>query len=183
MLSFAIVRSLQLARRTEAHPRLRLSGCLSGVPDNTFGILTCSVPFVYDAVVFALTLARSIAFVRRNAAAPVVPVLLRDGVGYFTVILACYLANTLMFIYGKTNQKVITTGFSIMIPVVITVRLMLNLRGCAVPQASSKDDVAAGEDGTGHFLTGVEGFEDSSPPSPLVSRAKSRADDTEIQAR
>ncbi|EJD54340.1 FAD/NAD(P)-binding domain-containing protein [Auricularia subglabra TFB-10046 SS5] len=166
-LSFAIVRSLQLARHADAHPRLHLRGCLSGVPDNAFGILTCSVPFAYDAVIFALTLARSIAFIRRNAGAPVVPVLLRDGVGYFTVILACYLANTLMFIYGKvgahtlrekcdsrgrsiqTNQKVITTGFSIMIPVVITLRLMLNLRGCAVSQPSSKDDLAAGEDGAG----------------------------------
>lgn len=71
--------TMQSMQSMQPHVRMQEQGCLSTVPNNPYGILSCSIPFAFDFIIFALTLARSITFLRTNVQAPVIPVLLRDG--------------------------------------------------------------------------------------------------------
>ncbi|KZV90914.1 hypothetical protein EXIGLDRAFT_837487 [Exidia glandulosa HHB12029] len=172
----------------EIHPHmeLKVDGCLSTVPNNAYGILSCSIPFAFDSVIFAMTLARSISFLRTNVTAPVIPVLLRDGIGYFIVILACYLANTLLFIYGTGNAKVISMGYSIMFPVVLTLRLTINLRGLSPDPPAPLAPEDSKEEESDIYLTGLEDIHESialtTHPFNPPSHNKSRLHDVESSA-
>jgi len=106
-------------------------GCLPGSPNRISGILTWAVPCAFDCVVFGFTIVKTVSHIRNNVNAPVINVLLRDGVIYFVILLVAYLLNILLFSLGSPGIKDINAGFSAMITIIMTCRLILNLRAVA----------------------------------------------------
>jgi len=81
----------------------------------------------YDAVIFFLTLYKSILIVRTSRR-PLISTLLRDGVLYFAILTVLNLANILTFLLAAPLSKGVMSTFSNIISATMMSRLMLNLR-------------------------------------------------------
>jgi len=106
-------------------------GCLPGSPSRLSGILTWAAPCAFDCVVFGFTIVKTVSHIRNRVNAPVINVLLRDGIVYFVILLVAYVVNILLFSLGSPGIQDINAGFSAMISIIMTCRLILNLRAVA----------------------------------------------------
>ncbi|KJA21530.1 hypothetical protein HYPSUDRAFT_67659 [Hypholoma sublateritium FD-334 SS-4] len=104
---------------------------------------------VFDALVFGMTLYKSLALVRSSPEINLLTVLLRDG----AVMMASNLGNILTFL--PFTRGVVTTFTNVISSVMIS-RLMLNLRDPALVRHTAKSGPMLTEDRTFPNLTFVE---------------------------
>ncbi|KAF8890466.1 hypothetical protein BD779DRAFT_1671400 [Infundibulicybe gibba] len=117
-------------------PAPQASGCQIGLSYRTSIHLAAAweALFVYDSIIFALTLAktwregRNVAIHKRL---PVATLFLRDGAIYFAVMVLANLANVLTFYFCGTFLRGGLSTFSSSISVTMMSRFMLNLHETA----------------------------------------------------
>ncbi|KAH7322060.1 hypothetical protein B0J17DRAFT_684831 [Rhizoctonia solani] len=101
-----------------------LIGCIQG-DNGTYGAAFWLAPLATDCVIFALTVFKSLEYIYKTRyQVPLIHVILRDGVLYFTVILSANLLNCLVYYVSRSFSQIIT--------VVMISRLQLNLRAESV---------------------------------------------------
>jgi len=101
--------------------------CFPTSPRRPLGLAMWIFPFAYDSMVFILTVFQSIR-VMRTQALPLVTALIKDGTLYYTVVLGAYAINIALYIAVPSPMHDIMAAFSGMITMLMTQRLMLNLR-------------------------------------------------------
>ncbi|KAF8890461.1 hypothetical protein BD779DRAFT_1799537, partial [Infundibulicybe gibba] len=116
-------------------PAQQVSGCHMISLDTSIRIAGAwEAVFVYDSIIFALTLAKTWQE-RRNVAIhkrlPVITLLLRDGVIYFAVMALANLANILTFYFCGPFLRGGLSTFSSSISATMMSRFMLNLHESA----------------------------------------------------
>ncbi|EJD45800.1 hypothetical protein AURDEDRAFT_165250 [Auricularia subglabra TFB-10046 SS5] len=115
---------------TEKHIEFHLqTGCFPDSPRRIQGLVMWAVPFAFDASVFLLTTVKSVQYIRQHKGVGLVTVILRDGLIYFGSIFVFYLANIAMFVFSPGDIRDINAPMTGMVTMVITARLILNLRG------------------------------------------------------
>lgn len=83
---------------------------------------------IFDFVVFALTLVRSMQIRRRSRRNVLTHILIRDGVMYFGVIDLAVLATVIVLLYGPDGKRKIPETVTNVLASVFASRLMINLR-------------------------------------------------------
>ncbi|KAF8874554.1 hypothetical protein BD779DRAFT_1678696 [Infundibulicybe gibba] len=112
------------------------SGCNIGLMGDTSMRLAVAweALFVYDSIIFALTLAKTWQAARKiriHTRLPIIALLLRDGAIYFAVMALANLANILTFYFCGPFLRGGLSTFSNNISVTMMSRLMLNLHETA----------------------------------------------------
>jgi len=95
------------------------------------------LPLLYDTVVLCLTLWRTLR--GRREASAILPVLLRDGLLYYSVIFSVTFVLTIMIISAPDGIKNITAQLELLITVTMMSRITLNLK-------KQRDHIALGFD-------------------------------------
>jgi len=101
--------------------------------------------FVFDLLVFGMTLYRILTLRRSNNASTLTTVFMRDGAMYFGITAVCALINVLSLLLGKPLTRDVSVTFTNVISSVVMSRLMLNLRDpslISVPGRDSSDDTS-----------------------------------------
>ncbi|EIN06186.1 hypothetical protein PUNSTDRAFT_54461 [Punctularia strigosozonata HHB-11173 SS5] len=102
-------------------------GCyLSG--RTSFFSVTWLAPLVMDSVIFALTLWRLRDYLRRKSVNGAIALCLRDGLGYFLIVFAINLVNTVLFLHARPSRKALFAPVSQIITSIVVSRLVLNLK-------------------------------------------------------
>lgn len=128
-------------------------GCLPGAPRLVFGILTWVAPLIFDTLIFAFTLWKTLWFVREHGSdASLFVVFLRDGVVYYAVIFVCYLTTILIYVLAPPALKDLNAGFSVVLTLVMTERLLLHLRMAVQKPDNMPADMLSVEPGPGMTL-------------------------------
>jgi len=83
---------------------------------------------VFDTLIFALTVYKSLLSLRRGRGSSLLTLMLRDGSMYFGVIVACNVANILTFLYGGPFTKGSGSTFVNNVSSAMITRLMLHMR-------------------------------------------------------
>ncbi|CAE6350188.1 unnamed protein product [Rhizoctonia solani] len=105
-----------------------LVGCIQGASGN-YSVAFWLAPLATDSVIFGLTVFKALEYIHKmKYRVPLIHVILRDGILYFTVILTANLLNCLLCFLAPSSIKVIGASFSQIITVVMISRLQLNLR-------------------------------------------------------
>ncbi|GJE88317.1 hypothetical protein PsYK624_044000 [Phanerochaete sordida] len=109
-------------------------------PAKVGGIASASawMPLLYDTLILALTLNRTLGPVRNKTTSKIAKVLLRDGILYYTVIFAVNLVLTLMIATAPPGLQNITAQLEQMLTVTMMSRITLHLR----EQARIRESVA-----------------------------------------
>lgn len=92
------------------------------------GLMTWTLPFLFDMVVTGLTLHRSFLVYRRTKMTPLLTVLLRDGTIYFVVSSAVYAAAIIVLLVSPDTFYGAFSNLPIAIIGIMAMRLSLNLR-------------------------------------------------------
>jgi len=101
--------------------------------------------FLFDILVFGMTLYRIIGLRRSNTASVLTTVFMRDGAMYFGITATCALVNILSLLLGQPLTRDVGVTFTNVISSVVMSRLMLNLRDpslIAVPGRDLSDDTS-----------------------------------------
>jgi len=108
-------------------------GCVASEKQGTIGRLTASyiAGFVFDLIIFLLTLSRAIHLRLLSARIPLVSLILRDGVMYFFALLVVNLVNVSVIYLAPTDLSGPNARFSNLITATLVARLMLNLRAAS----------------------------------------------------
>ncbi|CAE6536840.1 unnamed protein product [Rhizoctonia solani] len=114
-----------------------LVGCIQG-GNGSYAAAFWLAPLATDSIIFGLTMFRSLQYIyKARYRVPLIHVIVRDGVLYFTVILSANLLNCLLYYLAPPSLKVIGASFSQIITVAMLSRLQLNLRSesvCSTPR-------------------------------------------------
>ncbi|TFK33082.1 hypothetical protein BDQ12DRAFT_739019 [Crucibulum laeve] len=86
------------------------------------------MPLIYDTVTFAMTLLKSVEHWRNQVSSSTLSLLFRDGLIYFSTIFTMNLINVVLFVTQNPNLKVINIPSTSMLNVIMSCRLILNLR-------------------------------------------------------
>ncbi|TFK21378.1 hypothetical protein FA15DRAFT_82543 [Coprinopsis marcescibilis] len=107
-----------------------LVGCILVGKTHSRIAFTWIAELIFDTMILALTLWRTILLYRRQRASPLslYKLVIRDGVVYFGVIFAANLANVLVFMLAPPDLKAINASFSTLITSLMVSRLILNLK-------------------------------------------------------
>ncbi|CAE6502391.1 unnamed protein product [Rhizoctonia solani] len=109
-----------------------LVGCIQG-GNGSYAAAFWLAPLATDSVILALTVVKSLQYIyKTNYRVPLINVILRDGILYFTVILSANLLNCLVYYLAPPSLQVVGASFSQIITVVMISRLQLNLRSESV---------------------------------------------------
>ncbi|EJD49078.1 hypothetical protein AURDEDRAFT_162018 [Auricularia subglabra TFB-10046 SS5] len=92
------------------------------------GLMSWTLPFVFDIVVTGLTLLRSFRVYQRTKMTPLLTVLLRDGTLYFVVSSAVYAAAVIVLLVSPETFYGTFSNLPIAIIGIMAMRLSLNLR-------------------------------------------------------
>jgi hypothetical protein len=113
-------------------------GCAEPISDKQGARLAVawSGQLAFDAIVFCLTLYKSLLIVRTSRR-PLISTLLRDGVLYFAILTIANLANILTFLLAVSLSKGLTSTFVNIISATMISRLMLNLRDPKILMSST----------------------------------------------
>lgn len=103
-------------------------GCVPASPRRIQGVVTWTAPFIYDCMICVFTLRKSLQYRRDNNDVAIVQIVLRDGLVYFAVMFTCYFVNIFIYLLAPEGLQDINAGFSTSITVIMTCRLILNLR-------------------------------------------------------
>ncbi|TFK35973.1 hypothetical protein BDQ12DRAFT_737250 [Crucibulum laeve] len=100
-----------------------------------------SMPLVYDAVTFVLTLWKSFEHWRNQVSSSTLSLLFRDGLIYFTAIFTMNVINVVLFVTQRPSLQAINLPSTLMLNIIMSCRLVLNLRAprSAVTLGSNSD--------------------------------------------
>ncbi|KJA16276.1 hypothetical protein HYPSUDRAFT_47476, partial [Hypholoma sublateritium FD-334 SS-4] len=90
------------------------------------------IPLLYDTIIFALTLFRTVPPIRREEASYIVKRLLEDGLLYYSVIFSITLILTFMIVAAPPGTKNICAQMEQLITVAMMSRITLNLKKAGV---------------------------------------------------
>lgn len=114
-------------------------GCLPGSPRLAFGVMAWVSPLLFDTLVFALTLTKTLRFVRDEGSnSSLFYIFLRDGVVYYAVMFLCYLITICTYFIAPPILKDMNASISVGLTLVMTARLLLSMRK-AVQRPDDKD--------------------------------------------
>jgi len=110
-----------------------LQGCLTSVSGNTrqgrkFGLINCVAILSFHSAVLGATLWRTWEYRRSRMKAPIVGLMLRQGLFYFGVILVTYMITMILLLTEEGQLSVMGSGFNFVIPILVINRLVLNMR-------------------------------------------------------
>lgn len=94
-----------------------------------------ALPLAYDSITFLLTAYKSWSFWRLEVKTPMLTVLFRDGLVYFTAIFVMNLLNVVLFTTMPPTLQAINLPATAMLGIVMSSRLILNIRN-PQPQAT-----------------------------------------------
>ncbi|KIM36586.1 hypothetical protein M413DRAFT_31622 [Hebeloma cylindrosporum] len=112
------------------NPSSGIHAC-SMVFDPSISVLASSsawIPLLYDTIIFALTLYRTIPPIRREEASYIVKRLLEDGLLYYSVIFSVTCVLTFMIVAAPPGTKNIAAQMEQLITVAMMSRITLNLK-------------------------------------------------------
>ncbi|GJE97687.1 hypothetical protein PsYK624_139080 [Phanerochaete sordida] len=123
------------------------------------GIASASawLPLLYDTLVLALTLKRTLGPVRNKTAGKIARVLLRDGILYYSVIFAVNLVLTLMIATAPPGLQNITAQLEYLLTVTMMSRITLHLRKQARAREADTALASASAAGTARGTSGGGG--------------------------
>ncbi|KAH7094032.1 hypothetical protein BKA62DRAFT_721443 [Auriculariales sp. MPI-PUGE-AT-0066] len=116
-------------------------GCMPGTPRTVPGRVVRTVPFLFNATVFGLTLRRTVQFIRNRKDIPIVQVMIQDGVVFFGLIVLCYGSNVILYLVGLKN---VNSAAAIALTIICTQRIVFNLRNMSTaPSQDSPQDTTS----------------------------------------
>ncbi|KIP12148.1 hypothetical protein PHLGIDRAFT_98513 [Phlebiopsis gigantea 11061_1 CR5-6] len=115
------------------------------------------IPLGYDAVTFLLTAYKSYEFWRLEVKTPMLTILFRDGLIYFTAIFVMNLVNVILFATMPPTLQAINLPATTMLGIIMSSRLILNIRN-PVQKASGHRAVKT----TQYNTTAAGGYSDAS---------------------
>ncbi|KAJ6584570.1 hypothetical protein B0H19DRAFT_1249533 [Mycena capillaripes] len=115
------------------NPDSGVRACTMIFPPNLSTIASSSawLPLLYDSVILALTLTKTIPLVRKSNATYMMKRLLEDGLIYYTAIFSVTLVLTIMIISAPPGLKNVAAQLELLITVTMMSRITLNLKKCA----------------------------------------------------
>ncbi|KZW03171.1 hypothetical protein EXIGLDRAFT_828551 [Exidia glandulosa HHB12029] len=109
------------------------------IPSREFAIAVWCLQGLFDCVVFGLTLHKTICLSKARVQTPILPLLFRDGCGYFVAMILLYSINILLEIFGSLRIRSVNASLASVFPVVLSQRIILNLRSLSRPGPSDMD--------------------------------------------
>ncbi|PPQ91274.1 hypothetical protein CVT25_006217 [Psilocybe cyanescens] len=88
-----------------------------------------TLPLFYDTLTFLLTAWKAHSFWRTEMDTHLFDIIWRDGLLYFLAILVMNIVNVVLFLAGPKGVRTINLAATIMLEVILSCRLILNLRG------------------------------------------------------
>jgi len=114
-----------------------VTGCAGGGAFGSRGAAAFWGPSVlFDVVVFAMTVYKSYVTIKHSRSFGVLGILLRDGSLYFAVIFFVNMVNIFTLIFAPLDLIAVNANLATTLPVVITTRLILNLKATRVDVVS-----------------------------------------------
>ncbi|KZV82432.1 hypothetical protein EXIGLDRAFT_729734 [Exidia glandulosa HHB12029] len=123
------------------------------IPSRNFAIGVWCCQGLFDCVVFGLTLHKTIRLSKAHVKTPILPLLFRDGCGYFVAMILLYSINVLLEIFGSRRIRTVNASLASIFPVVLSQRIVLNLR--SLSRAGPRDIDSFGELTRPHELQAV----------------------------
>ncbi|GLB34155.1 hypothetical protein LshimejAT787_0110390 [Lyophyllum shimeji] len=105
-----------------------------------------SIPLVYDTTTFLLTLYKTVGYWRTRVDSPTLAVLFRDGLVYFAAIFTMNLVNVVLFVTQNTTLQAANLPATLMLNILMSCRLVLNLRGSKSVVSSDGSHLSTGEE-------------------------------------
>jgi len=103
-----------------------------------------AIPLVFDTTTFLLTLYKTVGYWRTRVDSPTLAVLFRDGLSYFTAIFTMNLVNVVLFVTQNTTLQAANLPATLMLNVLMSCRLVLNLRGSKSVVSSDGGQLSTG---------------------------------------
>jgi len=139
-----------------------MTGCFSaGTPNYRLMLIFWGVLTTFQAIYVAISMVKYWEFSRQFgfSLSPLLHVFFRDGVGYFLIILAVNLLNTLLEIFGPVELQESGNSWLFAIASITVCRLVLNLRHAAT--APKRVGIATGSEFQVMKFVQLEDIEDS----------------------
>jgi len=95
-----------------------------------------TIPLVYDGIVFVLTAWKAYGYWKKEVNTPLFDIIWRDGLLYFFAILFMNVINVIIFSTASPVLRVVNLAPTIILEVILSCRLLLNLRSAAQISAS-----------------------------------------------
>jgi len=95
-----------------------------------------TLPLLYDALTFLLTAWKAYNFWKREVDTPLFNIIWRDGLLYFFVIFSMNAANVIIFLTVPEGLRAINLTPTLILEVILSCRLLLNLRSAGERSAS-----------------------------------------------
>ncbi|KAJ6577337.1 hypothetical protein B0H19DRAFT_1061982 [Mycena capillaripes] len=115
-----------------------VAGCAGGGAFGSRGAAAFWAPsLIFDVVVFAMTIYKTTQTLKENRSLGLLHTILRDGSLYFTIVVFINLANMLTLLLAPLDLASIHANLATALPVVITNRLVLNLKASRADPSSS----------------------------------------------
>lgn len=86
------------------------------------------MPLVFDALTFLMTAYKSFEYWRMEVTTPMLTILFRDGLIYFTAIFAMNLLNVVLFTTMPPALQAVNLPATAMLGIIMSCRLVLNVR-------------------------------------------------------
>jgi len=148
-----------------------LLGCLyHGKPNPTLTITLWGVSTAFQGVYVIITLCRLVVMVRSSSVSlsPLLTVFLRDGAGYFFIIFAANLMNTLVDLFGPPALEQSGTFWLLATASVIACRMVLNIRDIGKSSSSQNRTNTSGTSSAPGFELQPAGYHAESRPGILA---------------
>ncbi|KAG6866106.1 hypothetical protein C0991_008413 [Blastosporella zonata] len=101
--------------------------CIAIGPTNWL-VAFWALPLVFDTLSFGLTLYKSIQHWRNEVKSTTLSLLFRDGLVYFAAIFSMNLINVVLFVTQDETLQAINLPSTLMLNIIMSCRLILNLR-------------------------------------------------------
>ncbi|KAI0752140.1 hypothetical protein C8Q74DRAFT_1309082 [Fomes fomentarius] len=129
MAIWALIQTIRGVHDPSGDANIFYNGCvlmLSESQGKRYAI-AWSAGLVFDTVVFVITLSGTLrsGFILRGG---LFYLIMRDGTIYFGILLVCYLANVLSFVYAAPGYRGCMATFTNVLSSILVTRMMLNIR-------------------------------------------------------